>query len=347
MKIAFFDTKPYDEISFSNINKAYNYDLKFFKPHLGIETAPLAAGFDAVCAFVNDIVSREVIDSLIRDNVKIVALRCAGYNNVDLKAAHGRLPVVRVPAYSPYAVAEHAFALLLTLNRKTHKAYNRTREFNFTLNGLMGFDLNGKTIAIIGTGKIGRIAVKIARGFGMRVLAFDTTPDAQFAAETGCEFVSMEKALSESDIISLHCPLTPETVNLINDNSIANMKNGAYIINTGRGKLINTKSLIKGLKSGKIGGAGLDVYEEETEYFFEDFSGSAIEDDTLARLMTFPNVVISSHQAFFTNEAMAAIAKTTMDNLQLFFTENRRPNEICYHCNTRPCLRKDGHARCF
>ncbi|MBL8028228.1 MAG: 2-hydroxyacid dehydrogenase [Fibrobacteres bacterium] len=346
-KIAFFDAKPYDERSFINTNERFGFELKFFKPHLSADTVQLAAGYDAVCIFVNDTLSAPVIDTLLKGGVKIVALRCAGYNNVDLHHALNRLPVVRVPAYSPHAVAEHAFALLLTLNRKTHRAYTRTRDFNFTLNGLMGFDLYGKTIGVVGTGKIGREAVKIARGFGMKVLAFDSYADAQFAKETSCEYTTMERIFAESDVLTLHCPLTPETVHMVNEKSIAAMKKGVVIINTGRGKLIHTKSLIDGLKSGQIGGAGLDVYEEETDYFFEDFSGSMIEDDTLARLMTFPNVIITSHQAFFTEEAMSAIAETTLNNLKLFFAENKRPNEICYKCNIAPCPKETAQGRCF
>jgi len=346
-KIAFFDAKPYDELSFVATNKSFGFDLKFFKPHLSDDTVALASGYDAVCVFVNDVLTPPVIDALLKGGVKIAALRCAGYNNVDLNHALNRLPVVRVPAYSPHAVAEHAFALLLTLNRKTHRAYSRTRDFNFTLNGLMGFDLYGKTIGVVGTGKIGREAVKIARGFGMKVIAFDAQPDPSFASETGCEYVAMDRIYTESDIITLHCPLTPETVHMVNDKSIAMMKKGVVIINTGRGKLIHTKSLIHGLKSGHIGSAGLDVYEEETDYFFEDFSGSTIEDDTLARLMTFPNVLITSHQAFFTQEAMSAIAQTTLENIRLFFAENKRPNEICYKCHTAPCPKQTALGRCF
>jgi D-lactate dehydrogenase len=346
-KIAFFDTKPYDELSFVKTNKSFDFDIKFFKPHLSVDTAQLATGYDAVCIFVNDTLSAPVIDSLLNSGVKIAALRCAGYNNVDLTYALNKLPVVRVPAYSPHAVAEHAFALLLTLNRKTHRAYSRTRDFNFTLNGLMGFDLYGKTIGVVGAGKIGREAVRIARGFGMKVNVFDAYVDPLFAKESGCEYVSMDKIFTESDIITFHCPLTPETVQIVNEKSISTMKKGVVIINTGRGKLINTKSLIDGLKSGQIGAAGLDVYEEETDYFFEDFSGSTIEDDVLARLMTFPNVLITSHQAFFTNEAMEAIANITLENIRLFFAENKRPNEICYKCHTSPCPKETALGRCF
>lgn len=344
-KIAFFDAKPYDRVSFSSMNQGYGFDITYFDTHLSPQTAVLGENFDAVCVFVNDSVNAEVIENLVAHGVKIVALRCAGYNNVDFKAAYGQLHVVRVPAYSPYAVAEHAAALMLTLNRKTHKAYYRTRDGNFNINGLMGFDMFGKTAGIIGAGKIARCLISILQGFGMKVLAYDPRPDLDYAKEAGISFVSLEEIFSQSDIISLHCPLTPETEQIINAKALATMKKGVMIINTGRGKLIDSKALIDSLKTGQVGAAGLDVYEEESDYFFEDRSSELIADDVLARLMTFPNVLITSHQAFFTAEAMSNIAATTLENLKEFFAGGYLKNEICYHCDS-PCLKKQ-QKRCF
>jgi D-lactate dehydrogenase len=345
-KIAFYDTKPYDREFFDLINQHYQMAIKYFSSHLTIDNVSLTQGYNAVCVFVNDQITPDIAERLIQNGVKLIALRSAGYNNVDLKAVYKHIHVVRVPAYSPYAVAEHAVALMLTLNRKTHKAYYRTRDNNFNINGFLGFDMMGKTAGIIGTGKIGKCAVNILKGFGMRILAYDLFPDTDFAAEKGFEYVGLESLYRQSDIISLHCPLTPENIHMINAESIADMKQGVMIINTGRGKLINTRDLIEGLKSRKIGAAGLDVYEEETEYFFEDFSQEVIDDDVLARLMTFPNVLITSHQGFFTREALTNIAETTMENIRLFFEEDRLPNEICYKCREPEC-QKEKNGRCF
>lgn len=327
-KIAFFDTKPYDEVSFNQINQKFGFEIKYFKGHLNINNVPLTKGFDAVCIFVNAVANAEVIDELAKNDVKVIALRCAGYNNVDLNAAKNRIKVVRVPAYSPYAVAEHTLALMLTLNRKTHKAYNRTREGNFALNGLMGFDMHGKTAGIIGTGKISKILIQTLRTMGLKVLAYDIFPDHTFAEKYEIEYCGLDYLYANADIISLHCPLTKDTEYIINETSIAKMKNGVMIINTGRGKLIDTHALIQGLKSKKIGAAGLDVYEEESEYFFEDRSNRVMDDDILARLLSFNNVIVTSHQAFFTQEAMHNIAETTLQNIQDLIDEKPLVNEV-------------------
>ena len=327
-RIAFFDTKPYDETSFNQINQKFGFEIKYFKGHLNINNVALTKGFDAICIFVNAVADAEVIDELVKNEVKIIALRCAGYNNVDLNASKNRIKVVRVPAYSPYAVAEHTLALMLTLNRKTHKAYNRTREGNFALNGLMGFDMHGKTAGIIGTGKISKILIQTLRSMGLKVIAYDIFPDYAFAEKYEVEYSSLDHLYANADIISLHCPLTKDTEYIINETSIAKMKNGVMIINTGRGKLINTHALIQGLKSKKIGAAGLDVYEEESEYFFEDRSNRVMDDDILARLLSFNNVIVTSHQAFFTQEAMHNIAETTLQNIQDFIDEKPLVNEV-------------------
>jgi len=332
IKIAFFDAKPYDIESFDKVNKNFNYKISYFKGHLTAETAPLTHGFQVVCVFVNDTVDREVAEILVHNEVKLIAIRAAGYNNIDLKSLLKRIPVVRVPAYSPYAVAELAVTLMLTLNRKVHKAYFRTRDNNFTLNGLLGFDMHGKTVGIIGTGKIGRIAIHILKAFGMRVLAYDLFPDKEYEKNGEFQYVDLDVIYRESDIISLHCPLTKETYRLINEASIAKMKKGIMIINTGRGMLIDSKALIEGLKTGQVGFAGLDVYEEESDYFFEDFSNKIITDDVLARLLSFNNVMITSHQGFFTQEALSAIASTTLKDVQDFFEGQKLSNEICYKC---------------
>ena len=344
-KIAFFDSKPYDNRSFEEVNKKFGFEIKYFKARLREETLELTNGFDAVCAFVNDEITEPVLKHLKDHGIELIAMRCAGYNNIDLKAAYKNVHVMRVPAYSPYSVAEHAAALILTLNRKTHRAFYRTRDNNFSIDGLMGFDLHGKTAGVIGTGKIGRIMIDILNGFGMNVLAYDLYPNEEHAIKHGFKFTDLETLYKESDVISLHCPLTPETHYLINDKAISLMKEGSLLINTGRGQLINTKSLIHGLKSGKIGGAGLDVYEEEAEYFFEDFSSSTISDDILARLMTFPNVLITSHQGFFTKEALNNIAETTLQNIKDFFEDKPLHNEICYKQDGN-CV-KPGKNRCF
>ena len=344
-KIAFFDTKPYDKRSFDEVNQSFGFDIKYFKTRLNKETVELTAGYDAVCAFVNDELDKEVLAHLKEHKIDLVAMRCAGYNNVDLKQAYGNTHVMRVPSYSPYSVAEHAAALLLALNRKTHRAFYRTRDGNFSIDGLMGFDLHGKTAGVIGTGKIGQVFIDIMKGFGMRILAYDLFPNKQYAKEAGIEYTDLQTLYRESDVISLHCPLTPETHYLINDEAIEVMKKGVLLINTGRGQLIKTKSLISGLKKGKVGGAGLDVYEEEADYFFEDFSSATIGDDVLARLMTFPNVLITSHQGFFTREALHNIAETTLQNIKDFFEDNILENEICYQCGGN-CV-KPGQKRCF
>ncbi len=321
MKVAFFDTKPYDVPGFDHYAADSNLEIKYFETRLNEDTVSLASGFDAVCVFVNDTVSAPVVEKLYEMGVKVIALRCAGFNNVDIRACQGKLPVFRVPAYSPYAVAEHAMALLLTINRRTHKAYIRTRDFNFSLQGLAGFDLHGKTVGIIGTGKIGRVFADICRGFGMKILAYDKFP----VPDSGLTYVTLPELFREADIISLHCPLTDETRHLIDAASIAQMKEGVTIINTSRGALVNTEDLITGLKEKKVGAACLDVYEEEGDFFYEDFSGHIVRDDKLVRLISMPNVIVTSHQAFLTQEALDSIASTTVDNLARFFAGN--PNE--------------------
>ena len=344
MKIAFFDTKPYDIPGFEQFAKGTDMELKFFETKLNADTVSLAAGYDAVCVFVNDTVNEDVVNRLHELGVKAIALRCAGFNNVDIKAAAGKLRVFRVPAYSPYAVAEHAMAMLLTVNRKTHKAYNRTREFNFSLAGLSGFDLYGKTVGIIGTGKIGRIFADICKGFGMKILAYDKFP----AANSGLEYVELEELFRRSDIISLHCPLTEETHHIINDDAVEIMKPGVVIVNTSRGGLVDTESLINGIKVGIIGAACLDVYEEEGDLFYEDFSGHIVQDDKLVRLIAMPNVLVTSHQAFLTNEALDNIASTTVDNLLKFFRGEGNPDtEVCYGCGRQEDCRKKRHVKCF
>lgn len=323
MKIAFFDSKKYDIDSFEKY-KSHNIEFKFYETRLNEDTASLCRGYDVACVFVNDTVNKRVIDELYSLGVKLIALRCAGFNNVDIKHAEGKIPVVRVPAYSPYAVAEHAMAMLLTHVRNTHKAYIRTKGYNFSLNGLCGFDLHGKTVGVVGTGKIGRIFIDICRGFGMRVLAYD-----KFRKnDDDTEYTTLENLLKSSDIISLHCPLTDETYHMINETSLRTMKNGVIIINTSRGALINTHDLIDGIKSKKIGGACLDVYEEEADVFYEDNSDDIIDDDTLAILLSLPNVLVTSHQAFLTEEALANIAETTVQNIQDFFNTGKCTNEV-------------------
>ncbi len=344
-KIAFFDTKPYDRRFFDAANADFGYSIKYFRTHLNENTAELTEGHDAVCAFVNDDINKEVLGHLQQHGIGLVALRSAGYNNVDLGHAFKRVHVMRVPSYSPYSVAEHAMALITSLNRKTHRAYYRTRDGNFSIEGLMGFDLHGKTAGIIGTGKIGQCLISILQGCGMRILAYDPFPNTSYAKETGIEYTGLKTLYRQSDLISLHCPLTPETHYLINEEAISEMKEGVLLINTGRGKLIDTRALIDGLKKKRIGGAGLDVYEEEANYFFEDFSDAAVSDDVLARLMTFPNVLITSHQAFFTQEALRNIADTTLGNIDDFFHDRRLENEICYRCG-RKCVRP-GEKRCW
>jgi len=334
-KIAFFDAKPYDIESFNELNLKFNFSIKFFKFHLTSDNIILAQGYDAIVIFVNDTINADMILKLKEYGVQLIALRSSGFNNIDLKAALGKIRVVRVPAYSPNAVAEHTVALMLTLNRKIHRAYFRTRDTNFSLHGLLGFDMNGKTAGIIGTGRIGKVLVKILSGFGMEVLVYDKFPDRQFELETYCKYVSLNEIFMKSDIISLNCPLNAETEFMINANTIAAMKKGVMLINTGRGRLIKTSDLIEGLKSGKIGSAGLDVYEEESRYFFEDLSDRVLADDVLARLLTFNNVIITSHQGYFTREALHNIAGTTLQNLDDFFSGRKLENEVCFECQNQ------------
>ena len=325
MKIAFFDTKSYDIPTFEHYGNTHGITYKFFETKLSEDTAELARGFDGVCVFVNDTVNAAVIDRLSYLGVRLIALRCAGFNNVDLqRAGEKNIRVVRVPAYSPYAVAEHAMAMLLTVVRNTHKAYIRTKSFNFSLSGLTGFDLHGKTVGVIGTGKIGRIFIDICRGFGMNVLAYDKYP----AQNADIAYVTPEELFRQSDIISLHCPLTDETAHLINRQTIALMRDGVILVNTSRGALTDAEALIEGIKSGKIGAACLDVYEEESDFFFEDLSAEIPQDDTLARLLSMPNVLVTSHQAFLTNEALDNIASTTTSNIVSMLTKHTCENEL-------------------
>lgn len=310
MKIAFFSTKPYDKIWFEPMGKEYGFDIHFYEVPFQEETVTLAKGYDAVCIFVNDYVNAHMIKQLYEMKVKGILLRSAGFNHVDVKAAEDKIIILRVPSYSPEAVAEFAMGMILTVNRYTHKAYNRTRDFNMSLNGLMGVDLYQKTAGIVGTGKIGQAMIRICNGFGMRVLAYDLYPNTKLDAE----YVSLDELMSDSDLISLHCPLTSETKHVINKKTISSMKKGVYLVNTSRGALIDTDALIDGLVAGKFGGVGLDVYEEEEGIFYEDKSGEIMRDENLARLMTFPNVLITSHMGFFTKEAMQAIASVTLEN---------------------------------
>lgn len=324
MKVAFFDTKPYDRETFLSAADGRDITFKFFETRLWEETVELARGCQAVCVFVNDTVNASVIERLVAYGVRAIVLRCAGFNNVDVRYASGKITLMRVPAYSPYAVAEHTMAMLLTSVRRIHKAYNRTRDFNFSLNGLTGFDLHGKTVGVIGTGKIGRVFIDICHGFGMRVLGYDKYP----SEEKGFSYVPLDTLLQQSDVISLHCPLTEETYHIIDRDTVAKMKKGVVIVNTSRGALIDAEALLEGIKARQIGAACLDVYEEESELFFEDFSGHIVEDDTLARLITMPNVLVTSHQAFLTEEALSNIADTTVQNLTSFFLSGKPQNEL-------------------
>ena len=341
--ISFYDAKPYDKVFFDKLKDKYGFDIHYYDTKLNGKTAIMAEGTDAVCAFVNDTIDKKVIDTLHKLDINIISMRCAGYNNVDFKSAYGKVHVVRVPAYSPYAVAEFAMGMILTLNRKFNHAYNRTRDFNFSLNGLTGFDLRGRTIGVVGTGKIGRVFMEICSGFGVNIVAYDPYP----IENAGIHYVSFEELCKVSDIISLHCPLTKESQHIINKESIALMKDGVYIINTSRGALIDSEALLEGIKERKIGGAGLDVYEEESDIFYEDFSNTIIQDDVLARLLTMPNVLITSHQAYLTNEALENIAETTLDNLRQFFDGEPLMNEVCYHCTKNNSCRKEHKERCF
>ncbi len=333
MKLAFFDAKQYDKPSFDRYAQENSIKVKYFETKLNEDTVDLARGFDAVCVFVNDTVNSFVIDRLSEHGVKTIALRCAGFNNVDMKYACDRLHVVHVPAYSPYAVAEHAMALLLTSIRRIHKAYIRSRDFNFSLSGLTGFDLHGKTVGVIGTGRIGRVFIDICRGFGMKVLAFDKFPANGLDNGDTVRYVSLEELFKNSDIISLHCPLTDETYHIIDEKSLKMCKDGVVLINTSRGALVDAESLLAGIKSRKVGAACLDVYEEESDLFFEDNSGHILEDDTLARLISMPNVIVSSHQAFLTEEALENIAETTIKNLVELEEKGECENELCYRCD--------------
>ena len=310
MKIAFYSTKPYDRIWFEPLGKEYGFDIHFIEAACNQETVFMARGYDAICIFVNDHVNADMIEELYEMKVKAILLRSAGFNHVDVKAAENKITILRVPSYSPEAVAEFAMAMLLTINRMTHKAYSRTREFNMSLNGLMGTNLYEKIAVVVGTGKIGQAMIKILNGFQMRVLCYDPYP----AKGVEAEYVSLNELLKQSDVISLHCPLTSETKYMINKDSIRNMKEGVYLVNTSRGGLINTDDLIDAMLLKKFGGVGLDVYEEEEGLFYEDRSGEIITDDNLARLMTIPNVLLTSHMGFFTEEAMEAIARTTLEN---------------------------------
>lgn len=319
MKIGFFDCHQFETQVFDQANLEFNHQIHYISSRLTLTTAPLAQGMDVVCAFVNDRLDAQTLSGLKQNGVKLVALRSAGFNHVDLEAAKKlSLPVVRVPEYSPYSVAEHAVALLLTLNRKTHKAYNRVRENNFSLEGLVGFDLHGKKIGIVGTGKIGKVLGRIMQGFGCQVLLHDLFPDDSYAKEVQGKYVSLDELYTQSDVVSLHVPLTAQTKHMINERALEKMKSGVMIINTGRGALIETKALIKSLKTGHILGAGLDVYEEEEGLFFGDHSGEILQDETLSRLMTFPNVLITGHQAFLTHEALSNIAQTTLQSISDF-----------------------------
>ena len=343
-KVAFFDTKPYDRTWFDALGK--NYEITYFEEKLNHHTAKFTDGFDAVCAFVNDRVNALSIERLYNNGVQLIAMRCAGYSNVDVKAAFQKLHIVRVPAYSPHAVAEHTMGLLLTLNRRLHKAYNRTREFNFSIVGLTGTDLYGKTVGVIGTGKIGRTFIDICRSFGMRVLAYDKFP----AKDSGLDYVELDTLLRESDVISLHCPLTPDTRHILNRDAFSKMKKGVFILNTSRGALIDSEALLDALNSRTVGGAGLDVYEEEANLFYEDRSDTIIHDDTLALLVSRPNVILTAHQAFLTEEALHNIAEETIKNLDAFFSGAPLENEICYLCDRDKAghdCRKTRRERCF
>lgn len=344
MKFAFFDAKPYDKPSFNKYGEEYGVKFKYFETKLNEDTVELAQGYDGVCVFVNDTVNEAVIDRLCEMGIKAIALRCAGFNNVDMKHAFGKIHVFRVPAYSPYAVAEHTMAMLLTSIRRIHKAYIRTRDFNFSLNGMTGFDLHGKTVGVIGTGRIGRVFIDICRGFGMKVLAYDKFPAQGLEDGENIRYTQLDELFSESDIISLHCPLTDETHHIIDEASLEKCKKGVVILNTSRGALVDAEALLMNIKSRKVGAACLDVYEEESEFFFEDYSGHIVEDDTLARLISMPNVIVSSHQAFLTEEALSNIAQTTVENIVGFFKTGQCPNELCYRRGaTEDC--KNG--KCF
>ncbi len=343
IRIAFFDAKDYDKESFVKANVNDEFDITYYDARLSTDTCKLAEGCDVVCVFVNDDINPEVIDKLQANGVKLIALRCAGYNNVDIEYAYGKIHVVRVPAYSPYAVAEHAMAMLLTSVRRIHKAFIRTRDFNFSLSGMTGFDMHGKTVGVVGTGKIGRIFIDICRGFGMNVIAYDKYP----AVDSGIKYVSLDELWEQSDIISLHCPLTDESRHMINEESISKMKKGVVIINTSRGALIDSEALLEGIKDRKVGAACLDVYEEESNIFFHDYSNHIVNDDVLARLISMPNVIVTSHQAFLTSEALSNIADTTLANVKEFMREGKCINEICYKCSRMDSCNLKHEKKCF
>ncbi len=330
MNVAFFDTKPYDIPTFQKEAESNDISIKFYEAKLNEDTVELARGADAVCLFVNDILNAAVIDRLYDLGVRAAVLRCAGFNQVDLAHAEGKLSVYRVPAYSPYAVAEHTMALLLTSIRRIHKAYIRTRDFNFSLAGLTGFDLYGKTVGVIGTGRIGRVFIDICRGFGMKILAYDKYPQKELI-ENGVKYIALKELLEASDIISLHCPLTEETYHLIDGDALKHCRRGVIILNTSRGALVDAEALLCAIKARQVGAACLDVYEEEGDFFFRDFSGHILDDDILARLISMPNVIVTSHQAFLTEEALASIAQITIENLLAFQNDTPCENRLCHY----------------
>lgn len=342
-KIAFYDAKSYDKVWFDELSAQYGIQLKYLESKLNSETAYMASGCRGVIAFVNDSVDRHTVEELYRLGAEVIAMRCAGYNNVDFQAAYGKLHVLRVPGYSPYSVAEHAMAMLLSLNRKLHRAYVRVRDQNFSLEGLVGFDLHGKTVGVVGTGRIGKTFLNICKGFGMKTVAYDPFPDPNLKAE----YLSFPDLCRISDVISLHCPLTEDSYHLVDDKAFDHMKKGVILLNTSRGALVDSEALVEAVKSRKVGAAGLDVYEEESELFFEDRSGMVLQDDILSRLLMFPNVLVTSHQAFLTKEALRDIAETTLKNLRDYFDGNPLHNEICYQCTKgKPCGKEEGN-RCF
>lgn len=343
MKIAFFDTKPYDVKSFESYNGQDGFEFKFFETKLNADTVGLTKGYDGVCIFVNDDASGQVVEKLYENGVKFIALRCAGYNNVDVKKCYGKIHVFHVPAYSPYAVAEHAAAMLLTSIRRIHKAYNRTRDYNFSLAGLTGFDLHGKTVGVVGTGKIGKLFINICRGFGMEVIAYDKFPD----EKSDIKYVELDELYKNSDIISFHCPLLDETYHILDKNAIEKLKKGVVIVNTSRGALIDSQALLDGIKERKIGAACLDVYEEESDIFFEDNSNHIMNDEVMARLISMPNVIVTSHQAFLTKEALENIAHTTIENVKEFVKDGSSDNELCYRCGKTDDCKNFRAKKCF
>lgn len=323
-RIAFFDTKPYDKLYFDKLND--NYEISYFEGKLNKKTAPITKGYDAVIAFVNDDIDADTINILADNGIKVLAMRCSGYSNVDLKAAKDRLTVVTVPAYSPYTVAEHTMALLLSLNRKIHKAYNRTRDFNFSLNGLTGFLLRGKTVGVIGTGKIGQAVMEVLGGFGVNILAYDPYP----IDDDTIHYVDLEYLFKNSDIITLHCPLTDKSYHILDSDAFDMMKDNVVIVNTSRGALVDTEALLHALNTEKVAGAALDVYEEESDFFFEDFSGMVINDDMLSLLIAHPHVLMTAHQAFLTDDALETIARTTYNNIDEVLSDEKCKNEVMY-----------------